>query len=186
MKKRAATQWVDSVLTYFTRYITFSQLENDLQAVWHWQECWCLVFTHFFGSWTARRRTAQPSYPGTGDVQPIARPRWFAEKYSRPVRKVIGQRTERIGNAGAREYFSVSYDVLECGHEVESHLRVDGEPPAQRRWCKECPPKDQQMREAGMTGSLTKGASSMRDAAFAVARVANPISRARRVQEGAA
>lgn len=180
MKRRAATEWVDSVLEYFNRYITFSQLERDLQAVWHWQECWCLVFTHFFGSWSPRRRTTQPSIPGTGDVTPHPRPRWFVEKYSRPVRKVIDQRTERIGNAGAREYFSIHFDVLECGHSVESHLREHGQPPAQRRWCPECPAKNQQMREAGMTGSARSLGNHEATPAFAVARADNPIIRARR------
>lgn len=186
MKSSSARPIVDSVLSYIPGFIQLAQLRNDLHSVWHWQECWRLVFEQFFGAFILPRAKARPIAPYTVVSTPLVRPRWFVEKYSRPACKVIGQMTKRVRSGASRECFSIDYDLLECGHKIMARFSEPGTPPARWRYCKECPPKNQQMREAGMTGSNRSNLPSGTKTAFAVTGAVNTISRSRRVSRRAA
>jgi hypothetical protein len=186
MKPATAKQTVNSVLEYIAGFIQFAQLRNDLNAVWHWQECWCVMFGAFFGSYTPAHRAAPQRLPDTVVSTPLVRPRWFIEKYSRPARKVVGRTTERESSGRVRECFSINYDVLECGHKIEAQYGNNGTCKSRWRYCRACPPKDQQMREAGMTGSRAVTVQGRKQAAFAVTGAVNTISRASRVSRRAA
>jgi hypothetical protein len=186
MTPRSARELATSVLAYFDLYQQCAQRHNDLQAIWHWQDCWKLVFRNFFGSHKVKHPSPLVYVPDTVVATPLVRPRWFVEKYSRPARKVMSQIAERVKVANHREYFSTRFDVLACGHKIASHVREAGAPPQRWRYCKECPAKNQQMREAGIAGAEREGESPMTVKAFAVAGSANPISGARRVSRRAA
>lgn len=186
MTKATAKPLVDSVLKYFAGFIQFAQLRNDLQSVWHWQDCWCLMFQAFFGSYKVTVAHKPTLVPSTVVSTPLVRPPWFVKKYSRPARKVIGRMAARARSGSDRECFSTDYDVLECGHKLPSQYREPGAPPARWRYCGLCPPKNQQMREAGMTGSVQGSVTAIQRPAFAVATAANPISGRGRVSRRAA
>jgi hypothetical protein len=116
------TTSVTSILDYLARYERYAELSNRRSEKHHFQECWCLVFSAFFGDF----RLAHYQKPAAKEVvfSPpvnVTRPKWFTEHYSHPMRKVV--RTIK------------GFDVLGCGHKIESHY--DGTTAKHRR-CKEC------------------------------------------------
>ncbi len=156
-----ARRLVDSILGYFALMERAASLRNNRLAVQHFQECWLVVCERFYGSaLTPLYRAATPCAP-----LPVLtfslRQRWFKDKYSRPLRRVVGRiaRHDSSGlGAGARD---IEYDVLECGHQVVSHAAEFGERPARHRRCGECPRKGSHVGG----NSLTPGARVLKAAA---------------------
>lgn len=129
-----AAQKIDSILEYLARYERHAELSNRRTEKMHFQECWRSVFSAFYGDFRL------PHYQKTHEVAPIApeaddrrKTKWFQDLYSRPMRKVVST--------------SKGFDVLSCGHKIES--RFD-DTPAKHRRCKECkglpPPEDRPSR----------------------------------------
>lgn len=117
---------VNSVLDFLSRHERYAELSNKRSERFHFQECWCLVFRAFYGEYKVPHVAPKPA-PVITDVTIVLekRPKWFTDKYSCPMRRVI----EVITRKGT------SYDVLECGHKIES--RIDGSTAKHRRCKKE-------------------------------------------------
>ncbi len=138
MTNRQAKQFIESVLDYFSKMERAAELRNKRVIVRHFQECWLVVCEAYYG---ARANPAQEilhtATAGTV-ASGTARPRWFQEKYSRPLRLVVARTARRFVDQGHGAACEVRYDVLSCGHQIEDHSAELGQPPARHRRCKEC------------------------------------------------
>jgi|SRR5215471_276388 len=137
-KTTAGRARVESVLGYFVLMERAASLHNDRDSMHHYQQCWLMVHERFFGCSAFRPKAS--AYPATDAAAcaSTARPRWFIEKYSRPLKRVVGRVSRRSSSAGADAGFLIVYDVLECGHQVECHTSITGERPARHRRCAQC------------------------------------------------
>lgn len=119
MSERAAK--VNSVLEYLQRYERHAELSNRRNERNHFQTCWTMVFSAFYGDFHVPRYI-KPLEQNTAELlpeEPQQRPKWFIDKYSRPMRKVIKH--------------GKGFDVLSCGHKIASFDST-----AKHRRCKEC------------------------------------------------
>jgi hypothetical protein len=138
---QTAKQLTISILKDLELYERYATLRNDRSMVQHFQECWCMVFTHLYGGYTVPRVPATRRPEPSGIEVPASKPQWQINKYSRPARKVVAQVRERQRYGQRRDSFTVIYDVLTCGHKLLAAYRDDGSMHSKWRYCNECEPK---------------------------------------------
>lgn len=132
---------VQSILEYLEACERAASLRNHRATVQHFQECWLIVHQSFFGSYSVPSMGGAVCHQSTEAVSSAARPLWFEQKYSRPVRRVIARVSETGDASAGAGGESILFDVLECGHKLLARHRLAGGTPARHRWCAECSPK---------------------------------------------
>jgi hypothetical protein len=138
---QTAKQLTDSILKQLELYERYAALRNDRSMVQHFQECWRMVFTHFYGGYTVPRVPATRRPESQAEIVPASKPQWQVNKYSRPARKVVAQVHEQQRYDNRRDTFTVTYDVLACGHKMLAAYKEDGSMVSKWRYCNECEPK---------------------------------------------
>ena len=107
-----------------------SELSNWRNEKMHFQACWTLVFSRFYGDFRLAHYV-RPQDQAAVFIPPAPdapKPQWFIDKYSRPMRKVVKT--------------CKGFDLLSCGHKITSP--GDGSTAKHRRCklCKGIPPAE--------------------------------------------
>lgn len=129
---RLAKDTVESVLKYFERFERMARLRNDRMTAQHFEQCWVTMSETFYGRVEVYRAPLLATVgPVSEAPRSVRRPRWFIEKNSHPMRKVVSQR---------RNGMTLHYK-LSCGHHGDEIGIQPDSPPARRRRCKVCKPE---------------------------------------------
>lgn len=138
MTQRDASVFIHDVLQYFETLERAATLRNNRALTLHYQHCWLEVCEAYYG---ADSLPAREILRGTtAVVGPTAgsRPRWFIEKYSRPLLPVVGRVSRRLDSGESGAGVVIHYDLLSCGHQVEVFDIGPDHKPAKHRRCKKC------------------------------------------------
>lgn len=153
MSDQKARKCVESILGYFAVLERAAMLRNDRLTRLHFEECWLTVCERFYGVVQHRGLGTLAVHQSRTAVTVPARPRWFNQKYSRPLRKVVGRITRPIEPAYTGAACEIHYDVLECGHQVEDNSAEYGARPARHRRCGQCSRANQQINAGGCSAN---------------------------------
>lgn len=129
---------IADVLQYLERLKALAVWHNDRAGQRHYEECVNVVFEAITGLYTSPVIAHAVPLQPVASAQPATKPRWFIDKFSHPMRRVVRHEQRRCRERVPAGVLPVSYDVLSCGHEMESDAEFLGVPPAKHRRCREC------------------------------------------------
>lgn len=129
---------VTSVLEYLYGMERLAIITNQRTTANHFQECWRTVWCAYYGGCSVIPCAAlAATTPGTKPA-PTTKPAWHIAKYARPLRKVVARTTRAVPQHRGSPQLLLSYDVLECAHQLEARCNLDTGAPARHRRCPLC------------------------------------------------
>ena len=134
---RTADHPATHVLDYLAKCEHAAVICNRRDLVTHYQECWYLVHQANFGQLPLPIMGGSPK-PECPPVLPGPLKGWEKQKYSRPMRKVVSRRAERVVDEHGHHVAAVTILALDCGHEVDCVLGDQDAETAKRRRCRVC------------------------------------------------
>lgn|SRR5262249_50855894 len=153
MTHQEARAFIGNVLNYFETMERAAELRNKRVIVQHYRDCWLVVCEAYYGADEGPARAKlHTSAAAAAHVCPV-RPRWFIQKYSRPMRKVVARTSKTVAGRRRGDEYTEHFDVLSCGHLIADHSADHETAPAKHRRCEQC----QSTASAGSTAAPTLG-----------------------------
>jgi len=138
MTPRQGKARVSHVLAYFETMERAAELRNKRVIVQHYRDCWLAVCEAYYGADNSPARTILHNSTAAAAAATSLRPRWFIEKYSRPMRKVVARTSKTVAGRRRGDEYTQQFDVLSCGHLIADHSADCGTAPAKHRRCEKC------------------------------------------------